>query len=58
MRPLLALIDRYYVKKPLLREAVTRAFTPERDEDVMLFRRRVRINTIKENGYYRASRRA
>ena len=58
MRPLLALIDRYYVKKPLLREAVTRALTPERDEDVMLFRRRVRINTIKENGYYRASRRA
>lgn len=54
----MAFLDRYYVKKPLLREAVTRAVTPDRDEDVVLFQRRVRINSIRENGYRRAARQA
>jgi FkbM family methyltransferase len=52
------LIDRYYIKAPRLREAVTRALYRDRDEDVMLFRRRVRVNARRENGYLRASRQA
>ena len=52
------LLDRYFIRKPRLREAVTRLLNRDRDLDVLLFRHPVWINTIKENGYFRAARNA
>ncbi|MBO9712085.1 FkbM family methyltransferase [Sphingomonas sp.] len=52
-----AIIDRYFIKQPRLREAVTKLLYGNRDRDVDLFQHAVRINELRENGYLRASRR-
>lgn len=52
----LRLIQKYINEKPRLREVLTRLRYGSRDRDMVLFRREVRINTLRENGYYRASR--
>ena len=51
-------IDRYFIKQPLFREWVTRLLYADREQDVTLLEHIVRIHTIKENGYLRASRKA
>ena len=43
-------------QQPRLRAALTRLIYGNRDVDVELFQRRLRLNTTLENGYYRAHR--
>lgn len=52
----LRLIQKYINEQPRLREWLTKLRHGSKDRDVNLFRRQVRINTLRENGYYRASR--
>ena len=52
----LRLIQKQINERPRLREWLTRLRHGARDADIMLFRRKVRINALRENGYYRASR--
>jgi FkbM family methyltransferase len=51
------LVDRFFIKKPALRRAITRWL--ERDEDLLLdlFGSRLCVNSIKEHGYLRTYRR-
>jgi FkbM family methyltransferase len=50
------LLDRFFIKQPRLRRFVTRLLEKDQDRDVNLMGARVRINSIKEHGYLRASR--
>jgi len=52
----LRLIQKQINERPRLREWLTRLRHGARDLDVVLFKRKVRINALRENGYYRASR--
>lgn len=52
----LRLIQKQINERPRLREWLTRLRHGARDLDVVLFKRKVRINVLRENGYYRASR--
>jgi FkbM family methyltransferase len=52
----LRLIQKQINERPRLREWLTRLRHGARDVDVILFKRKVRINALRENGYYRASR--
>jgi FkbM family methyltransferase len=56
MSYLLRLIDKYLVKQPKVRRAVTRLIEKDRDLSVPLFGGAICLNTIKEHGYLRASR--
>lgn len=49
-------IDRYFIKQPKLRRFVTRLLEGDRESDVELLGTTVRVNSIKEHGYLRASR--
>ena len=50
------LVHRYVNQQPRLRRVLTRLIYGKSDRDVKLFTRRVRINSVLENGYYRAAR--
>ena len=50
------LIDRYFIKQPKLRRLVTRLLEGDRELDVPLLGTSVRVHSIKEHGYLRASR--
>ena len=52
----MSLLDRYFIKKPAVREAVTRALYGDKDVSVCLMGDQLTINTLKENGYFRASK--
>jgi FkbM family methyltransferase len=52
----LRLIQKQINERPRLREWLTRLRHGAGDADVVLFRRKVRINALRENGYYRAAR--
>lgn len=52
----LRLIQKQINERPRLREWLTRLRHGSRDVDVVLFKRFLRINALRENGYYRASR--
>lgn len=52
----LRLIQKQINERPRLREWLTRLRHGARDLDVILFTRKVRINALRENGYYRAAR--
>jgi len=52
----LRLIQKQINERPRLREWLTRLRHGARDVDVVLFKRMLRINVLRENGYYRASR--
>ena len=52
----LRLVQKQINERPRLREWLTRLRHGARDLDVMLFKRKVRINALRENGYYRAAR--
>lgn len=49
-------IDRYFIKQPKLRRFITRLLEGDREQDVQLLGSSLRINSIKEHGYLRASR--
>lgn len=50
------LVDKYFIKQPRLRRFVTKLLEGDRDLTVRILGVPVRINTIKEHGYLRASR--
>lgn len=50
------LIDRYFIKQPKFRRFVTRIIYGDRLVNVELFGKKFYLNTLKENGYLRASR--
>ena len=52
----LRLIQTQINERPRLREWLMRLRHGARDVDVMLFKHKVRINALRENGYYRAAR--
>jgi hypothetical protein len=52
----LRLIQTQINERPRLREWLTRLRHGARDVDVVLFKRKLRINALRENGYYRAAR--
>lgn len=52
----LSFIQRQVNERPRLREALTRLLRGARDRDVTLFKRKLRINTLREAGYDRAAR--
>lgn len=54
----LKILDSLFVKQPRFREAVTRLVYGNKDRDVELFQHIFRINSLKENGYLRASKAA
>lgn len=49
------LFDRFFIKRPRLRRAVTRALFGDSDRFIEICGTRLRINTLRENGYLRAS---
>ena len=52
----MSLLDRYFIKQPKLRRFVTRLLEGDRTEDVVLLGAAVRVHSVKEHGYLRASR--
>lgn len=52
----MSLIDRYFIKKPKLRQFVTRLLEGDRTCDVHLLGASIRIHSLREHGYLRASR--
>ena len=52
------LIDRHFIKNPALRQRVTRWIEGDSDKDIQLFGAKLRINSVREHGYLRASRTA
>ena len=49
-------LEQHFIRKPKLRRFVTRLLYGNRDLDIEILGTRIRINTIKENGYFRAAR--
>ncbi|MBE9135940.1 FkbM family methyltransferase [Nodosilinea sp. LEGE 07088] len=52
------LYDRYFIKKPAVRLFVTKLLEKDEDIDIDLLCSRLKVNSIKEHGYLRASRMA
>ena len=52
---MMGFIDKYFIKKPLLRRVLTKLYYGDKDKTVEFFNTRLYINSIKENGYLRAS---
>jgi FkbM family methyltransferase len=52
----LRLIQKQINERPRLREWLTRLLHGARELDVVLFKRKLRVNALRENGYYRAAR--
>jgi len=53
---LMGLVDKYFLKKPRLRRLLTKWYYGNADKTVNIFSTSLYINSIKENGYLRASR--
>src|SRR6516164_1031602 len=53
---LIKLVDKYYIKKPKLRRLVSTLLYGNKDNEVSFFDTKLYINSIKENGYFRAAR--
>lgn len=51
-------VDKYFIKQPRLRRAVTWLMAGDRNSEVELLGTKLQIHSIKENGYLRASRAA
>ena len=50
------LVHKYINMQPRFRETLMKTIYGKKDVDVLLFQRPLRINSLLENGYYRASR--
>lgn len=50
------LVHKYINMQPRVRETLMKLIYGKKDTDVLLFQRPLRINSLLENGYYRASR--
>jgi FkbM family methyltransferase len=53
---MLSLIDRYFIKKPRVRQFVTKMFAGDSDKRVTLVGEDYLVNTLFEHGYFRASK--
>jgi FkbM family methyltransferase len=53
---MLHLIDRYFIKKPLIRRFITKLFAGDRERKVALLARDYLVHTVREHGFFRASR--
>ena len=53
---MLQLIDRYFLKQPMIRYFVTKLLVGSREERVNLLARNFCLHTLREHGYFRASR--
>jgi FkbM family methyltransferase len=53
---LMRFVHRYINQQPRVRDGLTRLIYGNKDTDIELFMRKVRVNSLLENGYYRASR--
>jgi FkbM family methyltransferase len=53
---MLSLVDRYFIKKPYLRRLVTRLLAGDRTVWITLLGNQIQVSTIREHGYFRASR--
>jgi len=53
---MIRLVDRWFLKQPLLRRYLTSAITGNREEKVILLAREIIVHTTREHGYFRASR--
>lgn len=51
-------VKKYFLEKPILRHWLTKLLEGDRDRNIELLGTRLRINSIKEHGYLRASRKA
>jgi FkbM family methyltransferase len=51
------LIDRYFIKRPRVRSAITRFIYGSSDREVDIFGTRLVVNSLRENGYVRAAKR-
>ncbi len=51
----MGIVDKYFIKKPLLRKFLTRLYYGDKNKPVDIFNTHLYINSIKENGYLRAS---
>jgi FkbM family methyltransferase len=49
---LIALVDKYYIKKPRIRKMVSTLLYGNKSYEVSLFSTKLFINSIKENGYF------
>lgn len=52
----MGIVDKYFIKKPLLRKFLTRLYYGNKDKTIEFFSTRLYINSVKENGYLRASK--
>jgi len=52
----MSLLDRYFIKQPKLRRFITRLLEGDRTQDVSLLGASLRVHSVKEHGYLRASR--
>src|SRR4051794_40764373 len=51
-------LDRYFVKQPRFRRALTKAFFGEKDAAIKLVGLNLTVNVLRENGYFRAWRKS
>ena len=50
------ILDKYFIKKPKFRELVTKIIYGSSNTDINIFGNRLTINKLRENGYFRASK--
>src|SRR6266478_2300869 len=50
------LLDRFFLKQPLFRRFVTRLVAGATEEKVVLLAKEIRVHTVREHGYFRASK--
>jgi FkbM family methyltransferase len=53
---MLNLIDRYFLKQPPLRRFITKLFNGNRQEQVTLLAQDYQVHTVREHGFFRASK--
>jgi hypothetical protein len=53
---IIQLLDRFFLKKPLFRRFVTRLVAGATEEKVVLLAKEIQMHTVREHGYFRASK--
>jgi FkbM family methyltransferase len=53
---LMGLVDKHFIKKPRIRKILSMLIYGNKDNEICLFDTRLFINSIKENGYFRAAK--
>jgi len=53
---MIRLIDRYFLKQPLIRRFLTRLLVGDREQQVKLLAQNYLLHTVREHGLFRASK--